>query len=41
MISSIDHLIIAVTDINDAEENYKKIFGIDETLKKKTLGVKK
>ena len=27
MISSIDHLIIAVKDINEAEENYRKIFG--------------
>ena len=26
MISSIDHLIIAVKDINEAEENYRKIF---------------
>ena len=29
MISSIDHLIIAVKDINDAEENYRKIFGME------------
>ena len=29
MISSIDHLIIAVKDINEAEINYKKIFGMD------------
>ena len=28
MLSSIDHLIIAVKDINKAEENYRKIFGI-------------
>ena len=28
MISSIDHLIIAVKDIRDAEENYRKIFGM-------------
>ena len=33
MISSIDHLIIAVTDINDAEENYRKIFGMEPVWK--------
>ena len=40
MISSIDHLIIAVKDINKAEENYRKIFGIEPVWKgeHKTLG---
>ena len=33
MISSIDHLIIAVKDINDAEENYRKIFGMESVWK--------
>ena len=33
MISSIDHLIIAVTDINDAEQNYRKIFGMEPVWK--------
>ena len=33
MISSIDHLIIAVKDINDAEENYRKIFGMEPVWK--------
>ena len=33
MISSIDHLIIAVKDINKAEENYRKIFGIEPVWK--------
>ena len=33
MISSIDHLIIAVRDINDAEENYRKIFGMEPVWK--------
>ncbi len=33
MISSIDHLIIAVTDINVAEENYRKIFGMESVWK--------
>ena len=33
MISSIDHLIIAVKDINDAEENYSKIFGMEPVWK--------
>ena len=28
MIETIDHLIIAVQDLDEAEENYKKIFGI-------------
>ena len=27
MISTVDHLIIAVQDLNEAEQNYKKIFG--------------
>jgi catechol 2,3-dioxygenase-like lactoylglutathione lyase family enzyme len=29
MISSLDHLIIAVKDLEEAEKNYKKIFGAD------------
>ena len=29
MINSLDHLIVAVSDINLAEKNYTKIFGID------------
>ena len=33
MISSIDHLIIAVKDIRDAEENYRKIFGMEPVWK--------
>ena len=33
MISSIDHLIVAVKDINDAEENYRKIFGMEPVWK--------
>ena len=33
MISSIDHLIIAVKNINDAEENYRKIFGMEPVWK--------
>ena len=33
MISSIDHLIIAVKDIHDAEENYRKIFGMEPVWK--------
>ena len=33
MISSIDHLIIAVKDIHDAEENYRKIFGTEPVWK--------
>ena len=33
MLSSIDHLIIAVKDINKAEENYRKIFGIEPVWK--------
>ena len=28
MIETLDHLIIAVQDLDEAEENYKKIFGI-------------
>ena len=35
MISSIDHLIIAVKDISDAEENYRKIFGMEPVWKGK------
>ena len=35
MISSIDHIIIAVEDINDAEENYRKIFGMEPVWKGK------
>ena len=33
MISSIDHLIIAVKDIHDAEKNYRKIFGMEPVWK--------
>ena len=33
MISSIDHLIVAVKDIRDAEENYRKIFGMEPVWK--------
>ena len=33
MISSIDHLIIAVKDIHDAEVNYRKIFGMEPVWK--------
>tara|TARA_B110000003_G_scaffold44979_1_gene42684 strand:- start:279 stop:1124 length:846 start_codon:yes stop_codon:yes gene_type:complete len=29
MTSKLDHLIIAVSDLDEAEKNYKKIFGID------------
>ena len=29
MISTLDHLIIAVKDLEEAEKNYKKIFGAD------------
>ena len=29
MIENIDHIIIAVEDLKSAEENYKKIFGIE------------
>lgn len=29
MISSVDHLIVAVKDIHEAELNYKKVFGIE------------
>tara|TARA_X000000368_G_C22961852_1_gene681366 strand:+ start:325 stop:1164 length:840 start_codon:yes stop_codon:yes gene_type:complete len=29
MISTLDHIILAVENLNEAEENYKKIFGID------------
>ena len=28
MISKLDHLIVAVNDLDEAESNYKKIFGI-------------
>ena len=28
MLSTLDHIIIAVEDLNHAEQNYKKIFGI-------------
>ena len=33
MIETIDHLIIAVQDLDEAEENYKKIFGISPVWK--------
>ena len=29
MIKTLDHLIVAVSDINEAEKNYSKVFGID------------
>lgn len=29
MISTLDHIILAVENLNEAEKNYKKIFGID------------
>ena len=29
MISTLDHIIVAVENLNEAEKNYKKIFGID------------
>ena len=29
MISSLDHIILAVEDLKDAEKNYKNIFGIE------------
>ena len=29
MISTLDHIIVAVKNLNEAEKNYKKIFGID------------
>ena len=29
MINTLDHLIVAVSDINEAEKNYSKVFGID------------
>ena len=29
MISTLDHLIVAVKDLEEAEKNYKKIFGAD------------
>ena len=35
MISSVDHLIIAVNDLDQATENYKKIFGISPCWKGK------
>jgi len=42
MISSVDHLIIAVNDLDQASENYKKIFGISPCWKGKhnELGTK-
>ena len=33
MINSIDHLIVAVEDLDAAEKNYKKIFGIEPVWK--------
>ena len=29
MIKTLDHLIVAVSDIDEAEKNYSKIFGAD------------
>ena len=42
MISSVDHLIIAVNDLDQATENYKKIFGISPCWKGKhdELGIR-
>ena len=37
MISSVDHLIIAVNDLDQATENYKKIFGISPCWKGKQI----
>ena len=33
MIKMLDHLIVAVKDLDEAEHNYKKIFGIDPVWK--------
>ena len=33
MISKLDHLIVAVNDLDEAESNYKKIFGVDPVWK--------
>jgi len=33
MIKTLDHLIIAVKDLEEAENNYKKIFGADPVWK--------
>ena len=33
MIKTLDHLIIAVKDLEEAENNYKKIFGVDPVWK--------
>ena len=33
MISKLDHLIVAVNDLDEAESNYKKIFGINPVWK--------
>ena len=33
MISRLDHLIVAVNDLDEAESNYKKIFGVDPVWK--------
>ena len=40
MISTLDHLIVAVKDLDEAEKNYKKIFGADPVWRgeHKTLG---
>ena len=29
MINTVDHLIIAVKDLNEAEQDYKKLFGMN------------
>ena len=33
MISKLDHLIVAVNDLDEAERNYKKIFGVEPVWK--------
>ena len=33
MISAIDHLIVAVSDIDEAEKNYSKVFGAEPVWK--------
>ena len=33
MISKLDHLIVAVNDLDEAESNYKKIFGVEPVWK--------
>ena len=33
MINTLDHLIVAVKDLDEAEKNYQKVFGIDPVWK--------